>query len=59
MILVSVRLLWVLANIKEVKEALEKNNLMFGTLETWLVYKLTDRQTYITDISNASATGFF
>lgn len=36
-----------------------KNNLMFGTLETWLVYKLTGGDTYVTDITNASATGLY
>uniref|UniRef100_A0AAU8HQE8 Glycerol kinase 5 n=1 Tax=Glenea cantor TaxID=983541 RepID=A0AAU8HQE8_9CUCU len=56
---VSIRLLWVLQNIKEAKEAAEKNNLMFGTLETWLIYKLTGGETYVTDISNASATGLY
>lgn len=32
---------------------------MFGTLETWLVYRLTGGKTYVTDATNASATGFF
>lgn len=32
---------------------------MFGTLDTWILYKLTNGRIYVTDISNASATGFF
>ncbi|KAJ8972248.1 hypothetical protein NQ317_011073 [Molorchus minor] len=56
---VSIRLLWVLTNIPGVKEALEKDNLLFGTLDTWLIYKLTGGKLHVTDISNASATGFF
>lgn len=32
---------------------------MFGTLDTWLIYKLTNNKTFVTDITNASATGFF
>lgn len=32
---------------------------MFGTLETWLVHKLTGGDTYVTDITNASATGLY
>lgn len=32
---------------------------MFGTLDTWLVYKFTNGRLHVTDFSNASATGFF
>lgn len=32
---------------------------MFGTLDTWLLYKLTKGRLHVTDVSNASATGFF
>ncbi|CAH1966807.1 unnamed protein product [Acanthoscelides obtectus] len=56
---VSGRFLWVLQNIESVKKALKSDNLMFGTLETWLIYKLTGSCQYVTDISNASATGFY
>ncbi|XP_044746405.1 putative glycerol kinase 5 isoform X2 [Coccinella septempunctata] len=55
----SSRLLWVLENIPNIKEEIEKDNVMFGTLDTWLIYKLTKNKTFVTDISNASATGFF
>lgn len=48
-----------LKNIPEVQEALKTDNLMFGTLDTWLIYKLSGGLTYVTDISNASATGFY
>ncbi|CAG9860986.1 unnamed protein product [Phyllotreta striolata] len=56
---VSGRFLWVLANIPSVKEAIKDDNLMFGTLDTWLLYKLTGGSTYVTDITNASSTGFY
>ncbi|KAK9891060.1 hypothetical protein WA026_013386 [Henosepilachna vigintioctopunctata] len=56
---VSSRLLWVLDNIPEIREEIKKHNVMFGTLETWLLYRLTNHKTYVTDISSASATGFF
>nr|CAH7718869.1 unnamed protein product [Callosobruchus chinensis] len=56
---VSGRLLWVLQNIQAVRDALESDNLMFGTFDTWLIYKLTGSCKYVTDISNASATGFY
>ncbi|RZC37760.1 glycerol kinase 5, partial [Asbolus verrucosus] len=56
---VSGRLLWVIHNIPEIKEALDEDNVMFGTLETWLLYKFTNGRLHVSDISNASATGFF
>lgn len=56
---VSSRLLWVLSNVDKVKECLKNNDLLFGTLDTWLLYKLTNGRIYLTDVSNASATGFF
>ncbi|XP_023029275.2 glycerol kinase 5 [Leptinotarsa decemlineata] len=56
---VTGRLLWIIANISEVSKALESDNLMFGTMDTWLIYKLTGGKTYVSDISNASCTGFY
>ncbi|CAG9765843.1 unnamed protein product [Ceutorhynchus assimilis] len=56
---VTIRLLWFLQNHPEVQKALQEQNLMFGTLDTWLIYKLTKGKFYVTDISNASATGMF
>lgn len=35
------------------------NNVMFGTIDSWLVYKLTPNRTHVIDVTNASATGFF
>lgn len=55
----SSRLLWVLSNFDNVRECLKNNNLMFGTLDTWLLYKLTKGRIYVTDVSSASATGLF
>lgn len=51
--------MWCLLNMPDVKQALSENDIMFGTLDTWLLYKLTNCQTFVTDISNASATGLF
>lgn len=53
------RLAWVLENVPELMVEIKKNNVMFGTVETWLVYKFTGGKTYITDATNASATAFF
>ncbi|XP_045490665.1 putative glycerol kinase 5 [Pieris rapae] len=55
----TLRLYWALLNVPELKIAVEKNDAMFGTLDTWLLYKMTDKKIHMTDISSASATGFF
>jgi glycerol kinase len=46
---------WMLDNVPEVRSAAERGTLAFGTVESWLVYKLTGGQ-HITDASNASRT---
>ena len=47
---------WMLDNVPEVKAAADKGTLGFGTVESWLVYKLTAGAAHITDASNASRT---
>lgn len=56
---VTPRLLWLLQNNKEVQTELANHNLAFGTIDTWLLYKLTGGRTYVTDVTNASATGLY
>ncbi|NXU56221.1 GLPK kinase, partial [Turnix velox] len=55
----SMKLSWVFKNISEAEEAARKNNCCFGTVDTWLLYRLTKGSVYATDYSNASATGVF
>ncbi|KAI6063303.1 putative glycerol kinase 5 isoform X1 [Aix galericulata] len=55
----SMKLSWVFKNIPEADEAAKKNNCCFGTVDTWLLYKLTKGSVYATDYSNASSTGIF
>jgi len=55
------KLLWLLENNKEVKDAYERGVLAFGTVDTWLTYKLnggTARDVYVSDPTNASRTMF-
>ena len=55
------KLLWLLENVPAVKEAYEKGVLAFGTVDSWLVYKLNggpQRDVFVTDPSNASRTMF-
>ncbi|KFO79886.1 Putative glycerol kinase 5, partial [Cuculus canorus] len=55
----SMKLSWVFKNIHEAEEAAKRNNCCFGTVDTWLLYRLTKGSVYATDYSNASATGIF
>ncbi|XP_071422158.1 glycerol kinase 5 isoform X2 [Pithys albifrons albifrons] len=55
----SMKLSWVFKNIHEAVEAAQENNCCFGTIDTWLLYKLTEGSVYATDYSNASSTGIF
>ncbi|XP_027731870.1 putative glycerol kinase 5 isoform X1 [Vombatus ursinus] len=56
---VGLRLAWVLQNVIEVQKAVREENCCFGTIDTWLLYKLTKGSAYATDFSNASTTGIF
>ena len=50
---------WILDNVEGVRERAEKGELLFGTVETWLIWKLTKGQVHVTDYSNASRTMLF
>ncbi len=50
---------WILEHVPAAGELAEKGRLRFGTIDTWLVYSLTDGASYVTDVSNASRTMLF
>ncbi len=50
---------WILDNIEGARQKAESGNLMFGTIDTWLLYKLTGKQAHKTDYSNAARTMLF
>lgn len=50
---------WILDNIDGVKKMMDDGNLLFGTVDTWLLYKLTSGKVHKTDYTNASRTLFF
>lgn len=50
---------WMIDNYKEVKEKIENNEALFGTVDSYLVWKLTEGKIHITDMSNASRTMIF
>jgi len=53
------KLRWILNNVDGVRERAEKGELCFGTVDTWLIYKLTKGKVHATDYSNASRTLMF
>lgn len=52
----ATKIKWILDNVKGAQELADENRLMFGTVDTWLIYKLTGGKAHITDYSNASRT---
>ena len=47
---------WILDNVEGAREAAEKGDLLFGTIDTWLIWKLTGGEVFVTDYTNASRT---
>jgi len=50
---------WILDNVKEARPLAEKGDLAFGTVDSWLIWKLTSGKVHLTDYSNASRTMLF
>lgn len=50
---------WILENVPGAREQAERGELLFGTVETWLIWKLTGGRVHVTDYSNASRTMLF
>ncbi len=50
---------WILENVPGVRERAERGQLLFGTVDTWLIWKLTGGRVHVTDYSNASRTMLF
>lgn len=50
---------WILDNVPGAREKAEAGDLLFGTVETWLIWKLTEGAVHVTDYSNASRTLLF
>lgn len=53
------KVMWLNEHNEAVKDAIKNNNAYFGTVDTWLLYKLTQGASYKTDHTNASRTLFF
>ncbi|MDR2729940.1 MAG: glycerol kinase GlpK [Treponema sp.] len=50
---------WILDNIEGVRERAENGEVLFGTVDTWLIWKLTNGASHVTDYTNASRTMIF
>lgn len=55
----ATKIKWILDNVSGARERAEKGELLFGTVETWLIWKLTKGAVHVTDYSNASRTMLF
>ena len=53
------KLRWILENVPGARQKAEEGRLLFGTIETWLIWKLTGGKVHVTDYSNASRTMMF
>ena len=55
----ATKIKWILDNVEGTRKAAESGRLLFGTVETWLIWKLTKGRVHVTDYSNASRTMLF
>ena len=55
----ATKIKWILENVKNVKKLLKSNNLLFGTVDTFLIWKLTNGQHHLTEATNACRTMLF
>ncbi len=52
----ATKIVWILENVEGAKEKAEKGELLFGTVDTWLIWNLTKGKVHVTDYTNASRT---
>ena len=55
----ATKIKWILDKVPGAREEAEKGNLLFGTVDTWLIWNLTKGKTFVTDYTNASRTMLF
>ena len=55
----ATKIAWILENVPQAREMADRGELLFGTVETWLIWKLTGGKVHVTDYSNASRTMLF
>lgn len=55
----ATKIKWILDNVEGARERAERGELLFGTVDTWLIWKLTGGAAHVTDVPNASRTMLF
>ena len=55
----ATKIKWILDHVEGARQRAERGELLFGTVETWLIWKLTKGKVHVTDYSNASRTMLF
>ncbi|CAL8092480.1 unnamed protein product [Calicophoron daubneyi] len=55
----ALKLVWLLENVPDVAEAARCGSLLAGTVDCWLIWRLTNRESHVTDVTNASRTNLF
>lgn len=55
----ATKIAWILENVEGARDKADRGGLMFGTVDTWLIYKLTKGKVYATDYTNAARTMLF
>jgi glycerol kinase len=55
----ATKIKWILDHVEGAREEAEKGNLLFGTIDTWLIWKMTKGEVFVTDYTNASRTMLF
>lgn len=55
----ATKIAWILDNVQGARQMADRGELLFGTVETWLIWKLTGGRVHVTDYSNASRTMLF
>lgn len=55
----ATKIKWILDNVEGAREKAERGELLFGTVDTWLIWNLTDGKVHVTDYSNACRTMLF
>ena len=55
----ATKIKWILDNVEGARELANEGKLLFGTVETWLIWKFTKGKVHVTDYSNASRTMLF
>ena len=55
----ATKIQWILNEVPEVREKAERGDILFGTIDTWLIWNLTQGRVHVTDYANASRTMLF